>query len=236
MKTTYELKNVPARYGRDAGNPSISSPLARSVTAAGAIRRTGLQQKASQQARAAAKVRILEQFRAARGFKYTPDTQPRDATGKFRRVLARLKTNLGDAATEQLAKELEEAESAGAIGDYAKAKEHASEVVKLVDDVDQGKLKGSAAEAVRTGAEDLGKLLAYLPLPQGDPSQKIRYSDLPEPTAKMIDNLLQRVDDKLSSEDAAKYTALLKSFKSGLRTMSADDMSAALNRLMRVLL
>ena len=235
MQTDYVLKSIPKRYGRDVGNPAIAGSLARAVTAAGAVRRTRLQQNASQRARAAARQRVLDQFRAGRSFKYTAETQPRDSAGKFRRVLARLKTDLGDAASEQLARELEEASAAGAIGDYTKAKEHASEVIDLVDQVEDDKIQAGTGEAIRKGAKDLGKLLAYLPLPQGDPNQKVRFSDLPEPTADLIDGLIDKVQAKLSAADAAKYTAVLKSFKSGLRTMSSDEMAAELSKVLRVL-
>jgi hypothetical protein len=42
--------------------------------------------------------------------KYTPKTQPRDAKGKYRKVLARLKQNLGVAGLQDALKKAEEAE------------------------------------------------------------------------------------------------------------------------------
>ncbi len=234
MQTTYKLRNVPERYGRDTGDPRVAGALADHVTAAGAIRRTGLQQKAGQKARREAKKRVLEQFEAGR-LKFTADTQPRDNAGKFRRVLARLKMNLGDAASEQLAKEMEEAAAAGAIGNYSKAKEHGANVVALVDEVQDGDIEKGTIRNIRKGAQDLGKLLAYLPLPQGDTAQKVRFSDLPAPTSQLIKKLIDRVQDRLDADDAAKYTQVLQSFMSGGRTMSADEMAAELSKILRVL-
>lgn len=242
MRTNYQLSHVPASLGRDLGDPRVAGALARaaaaagqSMTAAGAIARTNAQQKSSQTARRnAAKKRVRQQFEAGR-LKFTPETQPRDNAGKFRRVLARLKMNLGDSATEQLAKQMEAAEKAGELGDYAKAREAGAEVIKLVDSVDDNVLKEGNVNNIRKGAAELGKLLAYLPLPQGDDNAKIRFSDLPAATGKLIDNLVDRVREKVGGEKAEEYVAVLKSFMSGGRLMSADEMSAELSKILRVL-
>lgn len=229
----YTLKHVPARYGRDTGDPSVAGPLHRAVTAS-AIRRTNLQQSSLKTSRRAAKKRLRSQFEAGR-MKFTPKTQPRDTVGKFRKVLARLKLNLGDQATEQLAKEMEEVEAAGSIGNYEKAREAGANVIKLLDSVDSGSLSEGDINNIRKGSSELGKLLAYLPLPQGDRSAKVRFSDLPTPVGDLIRDLIERVKTKLSSEDSVKYIAILESFISGGRLMSSDEMSAELAKILRVL-
>lgn len=234
MKTGYKLKSVPEEYGLDRGDPAAAGPLARAVTAAGAIRSTQLDQRKTQDAKARAEARVRQQFEEGR-LKFTAESQPRDNAGKFRRVLARLKTNLGDAASEQLAKEMEAAAAAGAIGNYAEAKRAGGEVVKLVDSVEDNELDKGTIQNIRKGAKDLGELLAYLPLPQGDTSQKVRFSDLPAPTSKLIQDLVRRVNERLDGEDAAKYTDVLQSFMSGVRTMSADEMASELAKILRVL-
>lgn len=237
MKTTHVLASLPPEYSADRGDPRVAGPLARAVLAAagpsGAPDR-GTRSSQSVAARAKARERVEAQFEEAR-LKFNPQNQPRNTEGKFRKVLARLKMNLGDQANEQLAKEMEEAEAAGAIGDYANAKNHASEVVKLVQNVKEGDLKKGTLNNIRKGATDLGKLLAYLPLPQGDTSKKVRFSDLPAPTASLIQNLIKRVEGQLDNEDAAKYVTILRQFMSGARTMSSDEMSAELSKVLRVL-
>lgn len=232
MKTSCIVASVPARYSRDSGDPGAAGPLA--LTAAGAIRRTQLQGKKSQEARLAAKKRVREQWEEGR-LKYTARTQPRDSGGKFRRVLARLKVNLGDQASEQLAKELEAAESAGSIGDYQEARRAGAEVVKLVDGIDAGTLDPNDLGNVRAANQELGKLLSYLPLPQGDDAAKVRFSDLPAPTASLIQKLIDKVEAKLDPEKANELTEKLKSFQSGVLTMSADELSQELARLVQTL-
>lgn len=232
MKTDHVVPGVPVRYSRDSGDPGAAGPLA--LTAAGAIRRTQLQSKKSQQARLAAKKRIKQQWAEGR-LKYTAETQPRDTSGKFRRVLARLKMNLGDQATEQLAKEMEAAEAAGAIGDYQEARRAGAEVVKLVDGIESGVLDSEDLNNVRSANTELGKLLSYLPLPQGDDSAKVRFSDLPAPTSDLIQKLIEKVEAKLDSEDARDIVEKLKSFQSGVLTMSADELSQELAKLVQAL-
>jgi hypothetical protein len=177
---------------------------------------------------------VNQQFEEAR-LKFTPSTQPRDPAGKFRRVLARLKLNMGEKSTEQIAKKIEEAEAAGAVGDYTEAKTAGAEVVQLIDAVQDGDLAKGTVRNLRAGARDLGKLLAYLPMPQGNPNAKVRFSDMPAPVAALIKDMARRVEDRLGAEDAAKYVAVLESFMSGGRTMSADELSAELSKLLRVL-
>ena len=243
MKTEYKLRHLPENYGRDAGDPSVAGILA--VTAAGkpgGAKAPGTKDDRptpsalSVKARADARERIKKQFEEARAAgKFTPKTQPRDSAGKFRKVLARLKLNLGDQASEQLAKKIEAAEAAGALGNYAKAKEHGAEVVKLIDNVEDGDLEKGTLDNIRKGSKELGKLLAYLPMPQGDPNAKVRFSDLPAPTADLIRNLTKRVEAKLSNEDAAKYVTVLEQFMSGTLTMDSDMMNAELAKILRVL-
>lgn len=233
MKTDYVLKSIPERYGRDVGNPAAAGPLARSITA-GAIRQTNLEQSASQKARRDARARVVEQFQEGR-LKFTADTQPRDSAGKFRRVLARLKLNLGKSVSEQLSKEMEEAAAAGEIGNYELAKTHAAEVIKLVDEVDTKDMAKGSADNIRKGAESLGKMMAYLPLPQGKDSAKVRFSDLPTPTAELIKNLIDQVQQQLGEVAAADITSVLRGFMSGMRTMSSDQMASELTKIMNAL-
>lgn len=245
MKTSYELRHLPKEYGRDAGDPSVAGSLARAVTAAGDKKTRGAKAPGpgddrptpsglSVAARARARERVKQQFAEARQ-KFDAKTQPRDSAGKFRKVLARLKLNLGEDANEQLAKEIEEAEAAGALGNYRKAKEHGAEVVKLLDNVADGDLDKGTLNNIRKGSRELGKLLAYLPMPQGDPNAKVRFSDLPAPTSALVRDLVKRVEGKLDNEDAAKYVTTLKQFMSGTLTMDSDMMNAELARLLRVL-
>lgn len=178
--------------------------------------------------------RATEQFRRGRS-PFTVDNQPRDSRGRFRQVLARLKFDLGDTQLENIVAKIKDAENMDDAGDYAKSAEAARDVVGLVDKIEEGVLDPEAIKNVRAGAAELGRVLAYLPLPQGDPNAKVRFSDLPPSTQKLIDGMIDRVVAKLGNDDARDAVAILKSYISGVRSMSSDELSAELNKLLRLL-
>lgn len=178
-------------------------------------------------------VRAQDQFQRGRtGF--TPGHQPRDSTGRFRKILARLKFDLGDSELENIITEINAAEDASDAGDIAKATTAGKKVVQMVDEIKEGVLDAGQIKNVRAGAAELGRVLAYLPLPQGDENAKVRFSDLPGSTADLINNMVTRVEERLG-EDAVDAVALLKSYMSGVRSMTADELSAELNKLLRLL-
>jgi hypothetical protein len=61
---------------------------------------------------------------------YTPKTQPRDAKGKFRQVLARLKSDIGVSGLQNIVEEAREVGAYYEIGDYVNS---AGSAVKLMD-------------------------------------------------------------------------------------------------------
>lgn len=167
--------------------------------------------------------------------KYTAKTQPRDPDGKFRRILARLKLNLGGDSTAELAKKIESAEAAQIAGNYALMHEAGSDIVKMIDGIDSGSIQKGLANNLRRGATDLGRVMAYLPLPQGDSNAKVRFTDLPPAGGDLVRKMVEQVKDSVDPDVAIKYTKELDEFMSGSRTMTSDEMSVFLNKLLRVL-
>lgn len=167
--------------------------------------------------------------------KYTAQTQPRDSDGKFRKILARLKLNLGGESTQDLAQEIEATEVAQVAGDYEKMKDSSNSIIKMINAIEDGQLPKGVTKNLRKGASDLGRVLAYLPLPQGDANAKIRFTDLPPASSELVRSMVKKVKERLSPEDAAKYIDELNSFMSGSRTMTSDEMAVNLNKLLRVL-
>jgi hypothetical protein len=178
--------------------------------------------------------RAREQFTRGRGI-YNAKTQPRNYDGRFRKILARLKSNLGDSELEQINKEIHEIEQAHDAGDYAKTSNASKKVIGLIDDIQTGTLDRAVEKNLREGAADLGRVMAYLPLPQGENAAKVRFSDLPPSTGRLVQGLIKRIEDEINPKDAAKFTKVLKSFISGVRTMSSDEISAEMNKLLRLL-
>jgi starvation-inducible DNA-binding protein len=167
--------------------------------------------------------------------KYTAKTQPRDARGKFRLVLARLKQDSGDASLDALSKRIGEVENLDNVGNYARAAQGARDVIDTVNRIDSGALDSTALTNVRTGATALAEVISNLPLPFEDQSQKIRFSDVPPALAKLMKDMIQKVEAKIGKEDAGEVTKELKSFMAGGDVYSQSEISSKMNRLLRLL-
>lgn len=167
--------------------------------------------------------------------RYTAKTQPRDAQGKFRLVLARLKQDLGVASLDAVAKKVGEVENLDNAGDYSRAAAGARDVIDVVNRMDTGALDNKALINVRTGATALAEAISNLPLPFEDQSQKIRFSDVPPALAKLMKDMIDKVEQKIGSEDAGKATAELKSFMAGGDVYSQSEISSHMNKLLRLL-
>jgi hypothetical protein len=167
--------------------------------------------------------------------KYNPDTQPRDAKGKFRQVLARIKQNLGDAGSEEAIKKIEEAENLDDAGNYMEAARSAGDLISIIDRLDEGALNKESLENVRSSAGELGRVIANLPLPFGSDTEKVRYSDLPPALKELMKDMISRVEDKIGQKDADEATQDLKSFMSGGDYYSQSEISSQMSKLLRLL-
>lgn len=168
--------------------------------------------------------------------KYIPGkTQPRDAKGKFRQVLARIKQDLGDAGLDRTIKKIEEAENLDDAGNYMEAARAAGDVISIVDRIDTRALNPDALENIRTSARALGETIANLPLPFGSDTEKVRYSDLPPALKGLIEDMIPRVEEKIGKDEADEATTGLKSFMSGGDYFSQAEISSELSKLLRLL-
>ena len=167
--------------------------------------------------------------------KYTPKTQPRDAGGKFRQVLARLKSDLGTAGLDRVISKLEEAENLDNAGDYGKAAKAADDLIGIIDRLDAKALNPEALENIRTSSAELGKVIANLPFGFGQDAEKIRFSDVPPALRKLMKNMITRVEDKIGEEDADIATEELKKFMSGSELYNQSEISSQMAKLLRLL-
>lgn len=167
--------------------------------------------------------------------KYTPETQPRDASGKFRLVLARLKSDLGTAGLDRVISKLEEAENLDNAGDYGKAAKAADDLIGIIDRLDTKALNPEALENIRTSSAELGKVIANLPFGFGQDAEKIRFSDVPPALQKLIKNMISRVEEKIGDEDADIATEELKKFMSGSELYNQSEISSQMAKLLRLL-
>jgi hypothetical protein len=167
--------------------------------------------------------------------KFTPATQPRDAKGKYRKVLARLKQDLGVAGLQRALTKVQEAENLEFSGNYTKSAAASSELLDMIDRLDTKALNPEALENVRLTAAELGKTIANLPLPFGKESSKLRFSDLPAGLKDLIEKMITRVEAKIGKEDAAIATKGLQSYMSGADVYSQGEIQSEMSKLLRLL-
>lgn len=171
-----------------------------------------------------------------RSAKYIPGkTQPRDAAGKFRKVLARLKQDLGVAGLQDALKKVEETENLEFAGNYAQAAASAQDLLGTIDRLDSGALDATKLENVRLTAKDLGQVISNLPLPFTNQAQKVRFSDLPPALKNLVDDMITRVEGKIGKKEADIATAKLRSYKSGADVFSQSEISSEMATLLRLL-
>jgi hypothetical protein len=161
--------------------------------------------------------------------------QPRDAKGKYRKVLARLKQDLGVAGLSRALKKVEEAENLDFAGDYAKSAKASSELLDMIDRIDTKALNPRSLENVRLSAAELGKTIANLPLPFGKESSKLRFSDLPVGLKDLIEQMITRVEAKIGKEDADIATQSLRAYMSGADVYSQGEIQSEMSKLLRLL-
>lgn len=167
--------------------------------------------------------------------KFTAKTQPRDAQGRFRLVLARLKSNLGTSGNQAVIAKIKEAENLDNTGDYAAAVEAVADLINTVDRLDTGALNKESLENITRTTTDLGKVIANLPLPFANQAQKVRYSDLPPALQELVENMITKVEEKIGKEDADVATQELRGFMSGSDVYSQGEVSSQMNKLLRLL-
>ena len=181
------------------------------------------------------KTTVEDKFDEEGRTRYTPKTQPRDAKGKYRKVLARLRQNLGVAGLQRALTKAQEAQNLEFAGNYADSAAASSDLLGLIDRLDAGALNPRALENVRLTAAELGKTIANLPLPFGKEAEKVRFSDLPAGLKDLIDSMITRVEAKIGKEDADVATQSLKSYMSGADVYSQGEVQSEMSKLLRLL-
>ena len=170
------------------------------------------------------------------GAKYiSGKTQPRDAKGKFRQVLARIKQNAGDSGLQNVLDKIEETENLDDAGNYIEAARSATDLIGIIDRIDSGALNPRALENVRSSARELGETIANLPLPFGEDAEKVRFSDLPPALKDLVEDMITRVEAKIGKEDADEATKSLRSYMSGGDVYSQGEISSELAKMLRLL-
>jgi len=168
--------------------------------------------------------------------KYTPETQPRDEGGRFRKVLARLKSDLGAAGLQKVVEKVEETENLDFAGDYKRAADSAADLISIIDRLDARALNPESIENIRDSSKELGEVISNLPFAFGQDAQKIRFSDIPPVLRDLMEDMVDRVYAKLDDkEDADEATSKLKTFMSGGDYFNQGEISQEMSKLLRLL-
>jgi hypothetical protein len=167
--------------------------------------------------------------------KYTPVTQPRDARGKYRKVLARLRQDLGVAGLQDALNKVQTAENLEFAGNYVDSAKASGKLLEMIDRLDSKALNPRSLENVRATAKELGTVISNLPLPFGKDADKLRFSDLPAGLKDLIKGMISRVEDKIGKKDADIATASLKSYMSGADVYSQGEVQSEMSTLLRLL-
>lgn len=167
--------------------------------------------------------------------KYTPKTQPRDPSGKFRHVLAHLRQVANENGLTDIVALADEVGKYQQSDDYEKSVNGAADLISLVDRIKTGAVNADALNTVRQAAKDLGTAIAYLPLAFGQQGEKIRFTDLPPAFKKLVTDMIARVEARIGQQDADTATARLRSFMSGAELESQADISREMSKLLRLL-
>jgi hypothetical protein len=183
----------------------------------------------------ALKVERMNRAKKDDGGKYTPQTQPRDTSGKFRKVLARLKSDLGTSGLDRVVEKVVEAENLDDAGNYKDAARAAEDLVGIIDRLDAKALNPEALENVRASSAELGKVIANLPFAFGEQATKIRFSDVPPALQKLMKDMIKRVEEKIGDEDADVATEKLTRFMSGGDYFNQSEISSEMAKLLRLL-
>jgi hypothetical protein len=177
---------------------------------------------------------------------FDPKRHPRDEHGKFRGVLARLKTDLsevveGDEEAEKekarKIQEVEEIEGNLTGGDLDAAKIAGARLLHNLDLTDTEIGDARLAERLRDDYTLLGDVVYNIGVPVGA-DDALRYSELPPVLQTLIEDLVAKIEAQEPADEkgeTAKAVLDLKSYISGDDQLKQNEISAALSKLVRLL-
>lgn len=166
--------------------------------------------------------------------KYKPGYQPRDYNGQFKKILARLKENLGTSGNQDVVEDIENTQQLAA-GDYVESVRAGLDLRARLDRLDTGALNSDSIQNVREASRDLGKAISNLPLPFDNQAAKVRFSDIPPTLRDLMNDLVDKVIDKIGTKDGNQATAKMRSFMSGGDVFSQGEISREMSRFLRLL-
>lgn len=170
--------------------------------------------------------------------KFDPSEHPRFSdNGQFRQVMARLRSGIqGQAGTETIARQIDHVMELMDEGDLSKIDSEGKNLMKAIKDAAETTDHKDISENLRAGFKALGIELAKLPLPQGQDTVTMRWTDLPVDLQNTVDDVMTKLKNHLEPDAYAKVTSEMSSYKSGVDLATSDQIQSWLSSMLQYLL
>lgn len=170
--------------------------------------------------------------------KFDPKDHPRfDANGQFRQVMARLRSGIqGQPGTETIAREIDSVMGLMDSGHLEDIENQTKNLMKSIKDATDTTNNTDVTEDMRAGFRALGLELARMPLPQGQDTVTMRWTDLPLPLQTTVDDVMLKLKEHLSAEAYDKATHDVASYKAGVDLATSDQIQSWLSGMLQHLL
>jgi hypothetical protein len=170
--------------------------------------------------------------------KFDPKEHPRfDSNGQFRQVMARLRSGIeGQAGTETIARQIDHVMGLMGTEDQDTIQDQMNNLMKTIKDVEQSTDNKDVSDTLREGFKAVGLELAKMPLPQGQDTVTMRWTDLPLPLQTTVDDVMLKLKDHLTPEAYDKVTSEISRYKSGVDMATSDQIQSWLSSMVQYLL
>lgn len=170
--------------------------------------------------------------------KFDPKEHPRfDTNGQFRQVMARLRSGIqGQAGTETIARQIDHVMELMDGGDLSRIEAESKNLMKAIKDAAETTDHKDISDNLREGFRSLGMELAKLPLPQGQDTVTMRWTDLPVQLQNTVDDVMTKLKNHLEPDAYAKVTSEMAHYKSGVDLATSDQIQSWLSSMLQYLL
>lgn len=165
--------------------------------------------------------------------KFEEHKHPRfDSNGQFRQVLTRLRSGVeGEPGTETIARQIDHVVDLMDSEQLGEIQSATQGVMKAIKDRADANPNDSSAEVMRAGFKDLGTALAKLPLPQGQDTVTMRWSDLPIQLQNLVEDVMTKLKGHLTADAFKEVTAEVASYQAGVDYATSDQIQSWLAKM-----
>ena len=236
IPASWTSASVEERY-QDARSTFLELAASKSLTASGSQVLPRVSAEDGDRGLLVKRDNVIERMKALRAAAKTPsgefDAQrhPRwDENGQFRQVLTRLRKDVEDVPeAEEAVRNIDKAMELMGSSDLGKIEAATHDVMRSIDKA--ADLVGSAETAanMRTGFAALGEALARLPLPQGNDTATMRWTDLPMQLQSLVTDVMDKLKSELDADEYRKVTHDVQAFQSGVDFATSDQIQSWLS-------